>query len=412
MREKTALLACLTIVTGLVMSKFLITIGMFLLLLSAFISKDLKADFSRLYSNKTALVSFGIFAVVLLSGIYSEDSTRFWGQLRVMLPFLILPLSFGLLPPFSKKQVNAILYFFLVLISAASMWVLVNYLNNFEFYQQHLSLSKAIATPQNDHIRFSLLLSISIFSAGKLIKDRFVFFWKWERFLLMGLAGFLLIMLHLLSVRSGLLAFYAGLSVFAFRMILVKRSWILGSVVLGSIVLVPIIAFYTLPSFNQKYYLMKYNWEQFQAGNIGNLSDTQRLLSYQVALKVAAQNPWIGVGVGDLYREQDKIYKEQYPEQRTMQPHNQFISFYAGTGIIGLLAFLGCFFFPLFYRKAYKSVWLLLFYTIIFTSLLTENTLFISVGAAMHAFFLMLFVNVNDSKNKKSDSSDREEILI
>ena len=400
MREKLALFSSLILVTGLVFSKFLISVGIILLLLSALLSNDHLKDFKKLISNLVILAPAGIFITVLISGIYSENSHQFWGLIQVMLPLLLLPLSFGLLPAFDRKQVAIILFYLIVLVAVASGWVLWNYLPNFEYYQQQLSISKTLPTPQEDHIRFSLLLALSVFAAFKLFFDGFyLFFPKFEKYLQLFLGIFLLIMLHILSVRSGLLAFYSGIAVIFIHSIIVRKKLVLGITLLLFLLIMPLLAFYLVPGIRQKFYLMRYNWEQYQSGKISNLSDTQRLISYEVALKVAAKNPWIGVGAGDLYSEQEKVYKEFYPELGPMQPHNQFISFYAGCGIFGLLSFLFFFCWPLVYQKAYKRIWDFLVYVIIFTSMLTENTLFVSIGVNIYVFFIMLNFNTFYPKN-------------
>lgn len=217
------------------------------------------------------------------------------------------------------------------------------------------------------------------------------------------LGTFLLIMLHVLSVRSGLLAFYTGILIIIIHSIFVRKKLILGLGLLLSLAIMPVFAFYFVPGIRQKFYLMRYNLEQYQSGKISNLSDTQRLISYAVALKVAAQSPWIGVGAGDLYSEQEKVYKELYPELGPMQPHNQFISFYAGCGILGLVSFLFFLCWPLIYQKAYKRIWDLLVFVIIFTSMLTENTLFVSIGVNIYVFFMMLNLNTFYQKNQNKN---------
>ena len=404
MREKLALTSCLVLVTGLVLSKFLISVGVILLLLSAFISNDFRKDFKKLSADWAKLAPAGIFITVLISGIYSENTFHFWGLIQVMLPLILLPLAFGLLPAFDRKCTDAILYYLVFLMTLSALWVLWNYLSNFEFYQQQLSVSKTLPTPQEDHIRFSLLLALSVFAAFRLFFGRFyLLFPKFEKYLQIFLAVFLLIMLHVLSVRSGLLAFYSGIAIIVIHSIIVRKKFFLGITLLLSLVIMPVFAFYFVPGIRQKFYLMRYNLEQYQSGKISNLSDTQRIISYELALKVAAQSPWIGVGAGDLYSEQEKAYKKFYPELGPMQPHNQFISFYAGCGLIGLCAFLFFLFLPLFYQKTYKRIWDLLFFVLIFTSMLTENTLFVSIGVNIYAFFMLL--NINSIKDDSAPKS-------
>lgn len=405
MREKLALTSCLTIVLGLVFSKFLITVGIILLSVSAFLSSDIKSDFKKLISNPALFSGVGIFLIVAISGSYTQNFDNQLSILRIMLPFLILPLAFGLLPNFNKKQFNCILYFFVLLMSAASVWVLIQYLSDIEFYQYQISISKVLPTPQRDHIRFSLMMAIAVFSAGYLIKEKFYLqFKKTENLLLWILTIFLMVMLHVMAVRSGLLALYAGIFVAIIQYIFLKKAYLKGLILIIGLIALPLLALQMIPSFKQKISLMKYNLEKFNAGEIEDLSDTQRLLSYRVALKVGSKNPWIGVGMGDLKDEQERIYISEYPQQRVMQPHNQFISFYAGTGILGLIGFFAVFLFPIFYRKKYLDSWFLLFMTVIFSSFLTENTLFVSIGVNLYAFFMTLFLNISTKKAPENNS--------
>ena len=394
MRTKIAILACLCVICGLVLSKFMITVGMVLIFVNAIFTTEVKEKFQILFANKAYLSSIGIYLLFLLSGIYTENWNNMFPMLRISLPYLLLPIAFAFGPVLNDKNYKFILYFFVTLMFLSSVYVLVNYLLNFDYFQQNLAVSKTIFTPQKDHIRYSLLLCLSIFSSVWLIQQGYSLFYKWEKWLLIFIAVFLFIMLHILSVRSGILAFYLGVFIYIWKIILVEKRKILGIVLLSMMLILPYMAFISLPSFRQKFYLMRYNWEQYQKGEVANLSDTQRLLSYQIALKVAAQNPWIGVGLGDLEDEQRKIYEKEYKDIKPMQPHNQFLSIYASCGIIGLLLFLVCFLFPLFYQKNYQSTWFLLFYVLLLSSFLTENTIFVSIGIGIHSFFMLLFLSV------------------
>lgn len=394
LRQNLAWGSCATLLAGLVMSKFLISVGIWGIIAAGLLSKDYPSDWKRFWSNKAYLATIGIFCIILLSGIYTENWSDMTWRLRIALPFLILPIGFGMLPPFSKSQYKGLLYLFIGMMTLASLWVLSNYIWNYEAIQHGLHASKALPTPQKDHIRFSLLICLALFAGSWLYTEKYYLKTRWELILLLLSLLFLWAMLHILAVRSGLLAFYVGVFIWVLRLILVKRRWLLGLTVLIGMAFVPIVAYYQVPSFRMKVHLTLYNWEQFQQGKIEDLSDTQRLLSYQIALKVAAQSPIIGVGMGDLEDEQRRIYEREYPQQRVMYPHNQFLSFYAGAGLLGLSVFLYCFFFPLFYRRAYREPFFLLFFVVIFISFLTENTIFIAIGTAMHCFFLLLFLNV------------------
>ena len=401
-RNNIFFISSIVLLVGLVMSKFLLSVGIWGIVAAGLISNDYSSDWKRFWSNKAYLATIGIFLILLLSGINTENWSDMTGRLRIAIPYLVLPLAFGMMPPISSRQYKTLLYIFVALMTAASIWVLGNYLLNFDEIQYALKGSKALPTPQDDHIRFSLTLCIAIFAGAWLYAEKFYLKFRKEHIVLLLAIIFMWVMLHVLAVRSGLLAFYMGIFVWIIQLILVRRQWLLGLGLFMGMFLIPIAAYYTVPSFRMKVHLTRYNWEQFQQGNIADLSDTQRLLSYQIALKVAAKNPIFGVGIGDLEDEQRKVYELEYPEQRVMYPHNQFLSFYVGAGWVGLLAFLGCFFFPFFYKKAYRDTFFLLFFTVIGASFLTENTIFIAVGTAIHCFFLLLNLKMSEDAVRQS----------
>jgi O-antigen ligase len=128
---------------------------------------------------------------------------------------------------------------------------------------------------------------------------------------------------------------------------------------------------------------------------LAQLSDTQRILSYRVAFDLFQEQIWTGVGMGDLYQEQEKKFRHLYPEANVMQPHNQFLSFLAGTGLFGFLLFCFAFIFPLFYRHSWKNIWLASFYLLFIISLFTEDTFFVSLGLSIYLFYQLSFLKFN-----------------
>lgn len=401
-RHQLAFLGILLIFIGLIASKFTISLGMICLILAGVVSTDFKRDWARLRAKPAYWLTTGIFWLVLLSGLHSSNLTSWLSMLRVALPYLLLPIAFGLLPPFSKKKYHRLLYIFVGMMLISSIGVFINYLLHYSEIQEAIQRSKAIPTPQDDHIRFSLLVCLSLFAGGWLLQERFYWRCRGEQSILIFALLFLWAILHVLSVRSGLLAFYLGIGIMIARLIIVRKRYWLGLGLFVMLLSVPVLAYYLLPSFKTKVELMRYNWGEYHYGRIGNLSDTQRLLSYQVALEIGAKHPLVGVGLGDLKDAQRAIYERDYPEQRVMYPHNQLLSFYAGLGVLGLLAFLLSFFYPLFHGKNYQHPYFILFFSLIFTSFLTENTIFIAIGTAIHLVFLLLHLN---TEHKETDTT-------
>ncbi|MCP4437798.1 MAG: O-antigen ligase family protein [Aureispira sp.] len=383
---------------GLMVSKFMMSLGMFGLIGVALITTDLKAGFQNFLRNKAYVWTTGVFGIILVTGLYTENWGELLVRLRIALPFLSLPIVFACLPSFTKRQYHSLLYIFVLLTLVFSVGMFVNFMNNYEELSAGLTLSKAIPAPNEDHIRFSLMLCIAIFAAGQLFLKKFYWKYKWERPLLGIITLILVILMHIFSVRSGLLAFYVGLLAWLVHVVVTKRKYVLGLIGLLLLIAMPYITYQLVPSVRAKVGLTIHNISVYQKGEIGHYSDTQRFLSYDIAWDVIQENFWWGVGMGDLRDEIQLVYFLEYPQHKFMFPHNQFLTFWGGCGLVGLVLFLICFFVPLIYRKHYRNAFILIFYVIIFTSFLTENTILNATGTAIHTLFLLLALNYLDGQ--------------
>lgn len=397
-RNKIAYASCISLFTGLICSKFLISLSMIALLVVALLSPELKEGAKRLKENKSYWAVVGIFLLFGISALMSFNVEEALNRLRIATPLLLLPFAFAFLPPFSKRQYQELLSVFIYGMLLACLGVLINYLMNYQEMQQLLVVSKAIPTPNGEHIRFSLMINIAVFASFWLLQEQFCWKKTWEKWIFVGGILFLMMMIHLLSVRIGLVILYAGLGTVVFYYIFRQKRYGIGLLLVLGMLLTPYLAYKYVPSVQTKVNLTRYNWTMYQKGYVGEYSDTRRLLSYEVAWKVAQQAPWVGVGIGDLNDEQTKIYKKDHPHQDVMYPHNFLLTLYAGTGILGLIFFLFCFFFPLFYQQNYKNLFFLLFQVTIFLSFMTENTLLSAIGVAIYSFFLLLATNASAPK--------------
>jgi len=121
-----------------------------------------KSKFELLKERKSVLLIISVFFVYLI-GLLWTNSPK-WGihDLKIQLPLLMLPLVIGTSARLSYSQVKKIVYLFsasVVLASFCSIWVLLGF------------SSKTIQDPRQmslfiSHIRFALLINISIFSLG------------------------------------------------------------------------------------------------------------------------------------------------------------------------------------------------------------------------------------------------------
>jgi O-antigen ligase len=355
---------------------------------------QLKANFS---TQPLYTLLLGIFFIYLLSGLYS-DNMHYWGErLQIKLPYLLLPLSFATLR-LTKETLYSIFYVLFITILISAIGCLINFVMHYEAIVESYLHAKTMPTPPRiGHIRFSLMSAFSALAAWVLYKEHFQLKWQWERWLLLGGSLFLVLFLHILSVRSGLLAFYAGAFVY-----LALEAWksksikglIIGCILLG---VISSTMYVVSPTLRNKASYMNKDVSRFKDGkDVNNYSDGNRLLSWQMAWRIGNEHPLIGVGIGDVLDKMTHIYTTEYPaisEKNRLIPHSQFLYIFAGCGWLGMLWFLAACFYPYLDVRLRNATLFMIFNTIIVTSFISESTLEIQLGVALHLFCLLLLLS-------------------
>jgi O-antigen ligase len=149
-----------------------------------------------------------------------------------------------------------------------------------------------------------------------------------------------------------------------------------------------------MPSVQQKVAYFLLDRAKYIENGGSDFSDAERWGSILVGLYVGNKSPWYGCGYGDLWYEIERGYALVFPQDCEPKiPHNQWIMFYAGLGIIGVLVGLFAFLFPILYRKNYRDWYFLALHILMFISFMVEATIETQVGTAIYSFFLGLGLN-------------------
>lgn len=390
--ERGAWLCVLLILSGILFSRALSSIGMAGIFGLALLHPDVVTHL-RIYFKNPVLWGFSlIFITYLISGLYSDNLSDWWLRVNTKLAFVALPFGFIVLRNQSLRSFHWLLYLFFWMATVTSLFVLIHYLKNFEVVNFHYSLGQVMDTPYS-HVRFSLIICFAVFVGWYLYQSDFQPLFRGKKIPVLIAVVFLILFLHILAVRSGLLAFYLCSVFILIRYIFLKRRRQIALMVLMIIVVLPFLAYLFLPSFKEKVHYMRYDLETFfRDQNTHGLSDAARILSIQNGIKIGKENFLIGTGTGDLQQEADKYYA-QYPDipQEKRLPHNQFVFVFAATGIVGLLAFCWGIFLPVFYRKSFMNPLFICLNIIIFSSCLTESTLEEQIGTCFYLVFVLLF---------------------
>lgn len=306
-----------------------------------------------------------------------------------------MPVAFAGLRKFEERKLTVVLYGFILTFFISTAIILCNYYSNFDVITESFSRGSAIPIPFS-HIRYSLMLAFSFFCCLYLLSKKLFLFSAYEKWLQIFFAVFAAASLHVLTVRSGLMALYVGIIFLAVRSIVKEKRVIAGIILIAMVVTLPFAAYRFVPSFHNKINYMKYDLQQYKTTGMSEYSDAMRLLSVKVGVEVWKQSKMLGVGAGDLKEECDKIYDSKYSfvskfNQRL--PHNQFVWVLAGTGVVGLAGFILAFTFPFFTNGIFKQWLVVVFHLIAFSSFFTESTLEEQIGTGFYILFLLLLMN-------------------
>lgn len=390
--------ACFTWIAGLMWSRFGISLGMIFMLLAGLWGGNFQEKVKAFFSNKYYLAVFGIFIIFLVSGIYSENTEYFAQRMRIKLPFLFLPFAFCASKGVDKKSMRLIFLFFIIVTLSGVLWSLSHFLLDVETYVENYSKGQIIPTPIH-HIRYSIMIAVAISMSGYLLMDKSRLK---EKYFLIGSIVFLTIYLHILAVRSGLLALYVLVLFSCIYYFLSKRNFklLLGIVLFSILAITFSVSF--VPTVKKKIGYTLYSLQLFKENkNIRELSDSRRLGSIAAGIQLGKEHPLVGVGYGDLMDETDKYLEKHYPElvQLELLPHNQYVLAFAALGLIGLILFTAFTLLPLAYLEGYKDFFFMSSQLMLFSSFLVEHTIESQIGTALFIFVLLIGMKNMEAKS-------------
>lgn len=313
-------------------------------------------------------------------------------MMLIKTPLFLLPLAFAGPVHFSKKQWEWLAFVFIFLITGASVWSMFHYVNNASAVNEGYLRAKTLIAPlENDHVRFSWMISVAVLLSGWLCiskqKERGTAFW-----ILALLTGWLIIFLHILAARTGLLSFYIMLVVF-FLWVVIKKIKVKYSIVLLiSILALPFIAYQTLPTFHNRVKYFLYDFEYFKKTNyLPGANDAVRIISLKAGWNVMKQQPVTGVGFGDVISETKKWYAVNYPqmtEADKIYPSGEWVIYGAGCGWPGILLFSFVMIIPFWVNTGNRLLWWLLNATAAF-SFLFDIGLEVQFGVFIYSFIIL-----------------------
>jgi O-antigen ligase len=398
-----AIFACFMVILGLFWARAIFATGIIVLLCNTLVNKNILQHVQSLKTHKVFISIFAIFIVYLISGLWSTDLHYFAHKIQLHLPFLAIPIGMLSFDYLGKRELKWIFYAFIIGCLGGAIWSSIQYFANKEMYDAGYGISQVIPTPfKKDHIRFSIAVVMGIWFAYFCYLNETNKFIKYCTII----SGILLIIyLHILSVKTGLLSFYILVFFFILFTIFNEKKWKLGLLLFVVFITIPFIAFNTSSTFKHKFYYVKYSIGQINnTTKDANISDEGRLISYELANHIIAKNWGIGVGAGDVFNEMKKEYDANFNNQKNITvllPHNQIMVMVLVAGLLGGIVYLLFLFLPLLLH--YRASLLLLgFWMILLVPQMVEPLHETQYGITIHIFFYALIVRYLDFQKKKA----------
>lgn len=376
----------------------LLSIGMIALILPFIVTKHwTQLEWS--FYEKVLFCFAPIFVMYLIGGLWTSQIHYWEDRIQVKLPLVFMPFAFIYFKNVITKDTlikASNVYLMLCILTIA--YSLGMYALHFDEINESYKHAKTLPTTLG-HIRYSLVLALGFFIAVRL------YFIENRNYVYLIVSTIVLVYLHIFSVRSGLLALYAGCGFWLLKYVFESKQYKYLLVIPVSLSLM-IAAYFLVPTLHNKVNYMKRDVSRYLNGqSVNDFSDGNRLLSIQLGLELFKENPWLGVGSGDLQEEMTNKYKSGYPdilERNYLIPHNQFIYVIAALGISGFMLFLLCVFYPITYKVIWTYPLVMLLLIVCYTSFISEATIEVQDGVALLSLlygFVLLF-EYNYSKVK------------
>ncbi|MBS1764567.1 MAG: O-antigen ligase family protein [Bacteroidetes bacterium] len=133
------------------------------------------------------------------------------------------------------------------------------------------------------------------------------------------------------------------------------------------------------------------------------------------AYQVIEDNPFMGVGTGDVRIALDSIYKKngfKFAMEKKLNPHNQYLQTGVALGIVGITSLFAMLLIPIYYSIRYRHFLFLSLLIIFIFNMLTESILERQAGILIFSLLYSMFsVELNNSMAIEKISAVKQPIV-
>lgn len=375
------------------------SIGMMLLLLNALYIEYRDKSIRQHLKNPLVYLPLSYFALYMLSGLYSDDTSWWLSRMILKAPLVAIPIGMLSILTIDASIFRRILGFYWWSILLGIIGMVVLYLSDMKMYNAIYLQGQVLPTPIM-HSRYSIMVALAIYSGGYLFQVS-----KEKTYKIIYAIGtsIAFIFLHILAVRTGLVCFYISLLVVIVWYILRSRQIGKGLAMIGILLALMAASTQWIPSLKNKVSYTIYSLGKIKdGGNTANLSDSYRLASIRAGIDIGNSSPILGVGIGDLKTATAAYTQKHHPDlvHTSYTPQSQYILTYAGLGFVGVCFLLYFHMRSLYYAR--RSYMLLGSMAVLCTVLIVEQFLETQAGIAIYMLaYGVLMLKMIDTSGKK-----------
>jgi len=301
--------------------------------------------------------------ILSLSLLYSANWQEGWKLIYQHNAFLLIPLVFVLNKKVVAKKGKILLLLFIIgvlfnTLVTVSFYFLpdelaANTVTNLGFLKPYIGKAKhfnyGLYSPFMERIQLSNMMALAVFCC------MYLFAIRYKRLLVSTLIIVLVFGSLFIGGRAGQLGMFIGACVFLIialfnylypkwkRKFGKKHAFFFASGLVLLLVLSPYVLYKGFPPVSKRYGQLQWELNEYYNGierDYKHLTTVRRIVSWQNSWEIVKKNPIFGVGIGDYYAEMEQQYKQQGSLGLPVDLHNQYLYYWASTGIIGLLVFV------------------------------------------------------------------------
>jgi O-antigen ligase len=331
------------------------------------------------------------FSMVLLDVFKGVELEAWMDELMLKSAIVILPFSIIIHSDLSHRKTKIIIGSFVLSIALSASISSVNYLINMDEVNALLLQSKHVPIiAKIHHIYFGLFLGISTILG----------FWMFresedkskERILWLIVLVVQFVAMNLLSSRTGLISFYAGIYLMAILYLIRMDRMKHRILTIGALIALPFISLLISPSLRHKVMNTKEDLIAVDVGgdDINYKSLAMRIEAWKMSMKLIQKAPLFGIGASNVEKELALTYEKNntvlYEENR-VGPHNQIIESTVAHGIVGGLLVMIMFIIPFVFYKQELSIYFIGIWAVLGTASLVESIFERQMGVLLFGIF-------------------------